>query len=182
MAKTVALIIGSLRKDSLNRKLAKALQRLAEGRLVFRELQIGDLPHYNEELWDHPPASVAQLKDQMSDADAVLAITPEYNRSYPGVIKNALDWASRPYGDNSWSGKPAAVTGTSPGAIGTAVAQSQLKQALLNFDMIVMHQPEAYLQWKPEAVAADGSITDPALHKFLSAYVDAFVAFVDKHG
>lgn len=182
MSKSVALIIGSLRKDSLNRKLAKALEKLAEGRLSFHELHIGDLPHYNEELWGNLPEPVARLKDRLEHSDAVLAITPEYNRSYPGVIKNALDWASRPYGANSWAGKPAAVTGTSPGAIGTAVAQTHLKSDMLNLGMIIMQQPEAYLQWKPEAVAADGTVTDDSLRKFLSAYVDAFEAFIAKHG
>lgn len=181
MAKTVALIIGSLREDSINHKLAKALVKLAEGRVNFEEINIGDLPHYNEDLWDDLPAPVAALKDLANNADAVLVVTPEYNRNFPGVIKNALDWGSRPYGQSSWSGKPAAVTGSSPGAIGAAVAQSHLKSELLNHNMVVMHQPEAYLQWKPEAFAADGSITDPSIAKFLSGYVDAFVAFIDKH-
>lgn len=182
MAKSVALIVGSLRKESINRRLGKALEKLAEGRLTFHELHIGDLPHYDEDLWADLPDSVARLKDRLSHSDAVLAITPEYNRSYPGVIKNALDWATRPYGDNSWANKPAAVTGTSPGAIGGAVGQVRLKADMLNLGMIVMAQPEAYIQWKPEAVAADGSISDESLRKFLSGYIDAFVAFIDKHG
>jgi chromate reductase len=169
MAKSVALIIGSLRKDSINRKLAKALEKLAEGRLAFHELHIGDLPHYNEELWDHLPDAVARLKDRVEHSDAVLALTPEYNRSYPGVITTALDWGSRPYGANSWADKPAAITGTSPGAIGTAVGQARLKGDMLNLGMIIMAQPEAYIQWKPEAVAADGSISDEPLRKVLAA-------------
>ena len=182
MAKSVALIIGSLRKDSINRKLGKALEKLAEGRLSFNELHIGDLPHYNEELWDNLPDPVARLKDRVEHSDAVLAITPEYNRSYPGVIKNAFDWASRPYGANSWAAKPAAVTGTSPGAIGAAVAQARLKSDMLNLGMIVMAQPEAYIQWKPDAVAADGSISDESLRKFLGGFVTAFEEFIAKHG
>ena len=112
MVKSVAVMVGSLRKDSLNHKLMKALQKLAEGRLQFHLLHIGDLPHYNDDLWADPPESVLRLKDRIEHSDAVLAITPEYNRSYPGVIKNAIDWATRPYGQNSWKGKPAAVTGT----------------------------------------------------------------------
>lgn len=182
MAKSVALIIGSLRKDSINRKLGKALEKLAEGRLSFQELHIGDLPHYNEELWDNLPDPVARLKDRMENVDAVLAITPEYNRSYPGVIKNALDWGTRPYGNNSWANKPVAVTGTSPGAIGAAVGQSRLKGDMLNVGMILMAQPEAYIQWKPEAFAADGSVSDESLRKFLTGYIDAFAAFIEKHG
>ncbi|MFT4013303.1 MAG: NAD(P)H-dependent oxidoreductase [Paracoccus sp. (in: a-proteobacteria)] len=181
MARNVALIIGSLRKDSLNRKLAKAIVNLAGDRLSFHELHIGDLPHYNEELWADLPEPVARLKDRIEHSDAILAITPEYSRSYPGVIKNALDWASRPYGANSWSGKPAAVTGTSPGAIGAAVAQFHLKSDMLALNMMMMQQPEAYIQWKPEAFAADGAITDESLRKFLTAYVDAFAAFIEKH-
>ncbi|SMO54815.1 NADPH-dependent FMN reductase [Paracoccus laeviglucosivorans] len=182
MTKTVALLVGSLRKDSINRRLAKALEKLAEGKLTFTEVNIGALPHYNEDLWENVPASVTELKQTVEAADAVLVVTPEYNRSFPGVIKNAMDWASRPYGKNSWSGKPAAATGTSGGAIASAVAQSHLKSELLNQNMVVMHQPEAYVQWKEEAFAADGSITDESIRKFLQAYVDAFARFVEKHG
>lgn len=182
MTKTVALIIGSLRKESINRRLARALQGLAQGKLTFHEVNIGALPHYNEDLWEHAPAAVTALKQAVASADAVLVVTPEYNRSFPGVIKNALDWASRPYGQNSWSGKPAAVTGTSGGAIASAVAQSHLKSELLNQNMVVMHQPEAYVQWKEDAFAEDGTITDENIRKFLQAYVDAFAGFVEKHG
>lgn len=181
MTKTVALIIGSLRKDSINRKLAKALEKLAEGKLTFVEVNIGALPHYNEELWDNPPAAVTEMKATLATADAVLVVTPEYNRSYPGVIKNALDWGSRPYGQSSWPGKAAAVTGASPGAIGTAVGQAHLKLDLLVQDTIVMAHPEAYIQWKPEAYGPDGSVTDEGTRKFLQSYVDAFAAFIDKH-
>lgn len=182
MAKTVAVITGSLRKDSLNHKLTQVLQKLAGDRLEFHPLHIGDLPHYNEELWADPPVSVLRLKDRIEHSDAVLAITPEYNRSYPGVIKNALDWATRPYGENSWSGKPAAVTGTSPGAIGAAVGQLRLKADMLAVGMVMMSAPEAYLQWKPEAYAADGTVTDESTAKFLGGFVDAFVAWIEKHG
>lgn len=181
MTKTVALIIGSLRKDSINRKLSKALQVLAQGKLTFQDVNIGALPHYNEDLWENAPASVTELKAVVEKADAVLVVTPEYNRNFPGVIKNALDWGSRPYGKNSWSGKPAAIAGTSPGAIGTAAAQSHLRTELVNQNMVVMHQPEAYVQWKDEVFAEDGSITDEGTRKFLQSYVDAFARFIDKH-
>lgn len=182
MARTVAVIVGSLRKESLNLKLMHALQKLAGDRLEFHPLHIGDLPHYNEELWAEPPVPVLRLKDRIEHSDAVLAITPEYNRSYPGVIKNALDWATRPYGENSWAGKPAAVIGTSPGVIGTAVGQARLKSDLLTVGTVLMSQPEAYIQWKPEAHAADGSVIDEATAKFLGAWVDAFVAWIESHG
>ncbi|WP_199261734.1 NADPH-dependent FMN reductase [Paracoccus binzhouensis] len=182
MVKSVAVIVGSLRKDSLNRKLMQALQKLAEGRLEFHLLHVGDLPHYNEDLWAEPPVSVLRLKDRIEHSDAVLAITPEYNRGYPGVIKNALDWATRPYGENSWKGKPAAVTGTSPGAIGAAVGQIRLRADMLGVGMVVMSAPEAYIQWKPEAYAADGSVTDETTAKFLQGFIDAFADWIEKHG
>ncbi|QEU09036.1 NADPH-dependent FMN reductase [Paracoccus yeei] len=182
MTKTVALLVGSLRQQSLNRKLAKALETLAEGRLTFTELNIGALPHYNDELWDNPPASVLELKETLKQADGVLVVTPEYNRTYPGVIKNALDWGTRPWGDNSWSGKPAAVTGTSPGAIGAAMAQGHLKNDLLHVGTIVMSQPEAYIQWKDDAYAEDGSVTDEKTAEFLKGFVSALADWIEKHG
>ncbi len=182
MVKTVAVMIGSLRKESINRKLAKSLEKLAGDRLQFHELHIGDLPHYNDDLWDNIPDAVARFKDRLNNSDAVLAITPEYNRSYPGVIKNAIDWGTRPYGQNSWGGLPTTVTGASPGSIATAVAQAHLRSDLLTVGCIVMTQPEAYLQWKPEAYAPDGSVTDESTRLFLQGFVDNFVAWIDKHG
>jgi len=182
MVKTVAVMVGSLRKDSLNHKLMKALEKLAEGRLQFHPLHIGDLPHYDDGLWADPPESVLRLKDRVEHSDAVLAITPEYNRSYPGIMKNAFDWATRPFGQNSWKGKPAAVTGTSPGAIGAAMAQARLKSDMLHMGMVMMSAPEAYIQWNPDAYAADGSVTDEKTAKFLQGFVDAFVDWIEKHG
>lgn len=182
MAKTVAVMIGSLRRESINRKLTAALERLAAGRLQFHELHIADLPHYNDELWDDIPEAVARFKDRLDHSDAVLAITPEYNRSYPGVIKNAIDWGTRPYGQNSWATLPTAITGTSPGAIGTAVAQARLRGDMLSAGCVVMTQPEAYIQWKPEAFGPDGSVTDEAIRKFLQGFMDAFAGWIDKHG
>ena len=106
MAKNVAVMIGSLRRESINRKLTAVLEKLAGDRLQFHELHIGDLPHYNDDLWDNIPEPVARFKDRLDHSDAVLAVTPEYNRGYPGVIKNAIDWGTRPYGQNSWRGCP----------------------------------------------------------------------------
>jgi chromate reductase len=182
MPKTVAVMIGSLRKESINRKYAKTLEKLAGGRLQFHELHIGDLPHYNDDLWDNIPEPVARFKDRLNNSDAVLAITPEYNRSYPGVIKNALDWGTRPYGQNSWAGKPTAINGTSPGAVGTAVGQARLRGDMLAVGSVVMTFPEAYLQWKPEIYAPDGSVTDESTRAFLQGYVDAFVSWIEKQG
>jgi chromate reductase, NAD(P)H dehydrogenase (quinone) len=130
MAKVkVAVVVGSNRRDSINRKLAQALAGLAEGRLAFHFVSIEDLPFYNQDLEGELPQSVVRFKSEIAAADAVLFVTPEHNRSVPAVLKNAIDWGARPYGQNSWSGKPAAITGTSPGALGTAVAQLHLRQA-----------------------------------------------------
>lgn len=182
MARTIAVMIGSLRRDSINRKLTAALEKLAGDRLQFHELHIADLPYYNDELWDDIPEAVARFKDRLGHSDAVLAVTPEYNRSYPGVIKNAIDWGTRPYGQNSWANLPAAITGTSSGAIGTAVAQTRLRGDMLNAGCIVMSQPEAYIQWKPESFTADGSVSDEATRRFLQGFLDAFIGWIDKHG
>src|SRR5215472_5173114 len=131
MAKVkVAVIVGSNRRDSINRKLAQALARLGEGRLGFHFVAIEDLPLYNQDLEGELPPSVVRFKSEIAAADAVLFVTPEHNRSIPAVLKNAIDWGARPYGQNSWSGKPAAITGTSPGALGTAAAQLHLRQVL----------------------------------------------------
>lgn len=181
MAKTVAVLIGSLRKDSINQKFAHVLEKLAEGKLKFQILNIGDLPHYNDDLWANPPKSVVELKDQVAASDAVLAIAPEYNRSYPGIIKNALDWGTRPYGKNVWSGKPAAITGASGGKIGAAVGQAHLRLDMLNDNMIVMHQPELYLQWNADDYGDDYSVKNEETRKFLMGFIDAFAAFIEKH-
>ncbi|WP_347268858.1 NAD(P)H-dependent oxidoreductase [Paracoccus sp. (in: a-proteobacteria)] len=182
MVKTVAVITGSLRRESINVRLTQALQKLAEGRLQFHALHVGDLPHYNEDLWADPPESVLRMKDRVEHSDAVLAVTPEYNRSYPGMIKNALDWGTRPIGENSWRGKPAAVIGASAGQISTAVGQSRLKSDMLHVGMVVMSLPEAYIQWHPEAYGRDGSVLDDKTAIFLGGFVDAFVAWIEKHG
>lgn len=182
MVKTVAVITGSLRKDSINLRLTQALEKLAEGRLQFHPLHIGDLPHYNEDLWADPPEAVLRMKDRIEHSEAVLAVTPEYNRGYPGMIKNALDWGTRPIGENSWRDKPAAVIGTSAGVISTAVAQSRLKGDMLHVGMAVMSQPEAYIHWHPEAYGRDGSVQDEKTAKFLNGYLDAFAVWIERHG
>lgn len=176
----VAVIVGSLRKDSINRKLARALERLGEDRLEFDYLQIGNLPLYNQDFdGDYPPECTA-FKQQVRGADAVLFVTPEYNRSVPGVLKNAIDIGSRPYGDSAFAGLPAAVTGASPGAIGTALAQQHLRTVLSYLDMAVLPQPEAFIQFKEGLVADDGRITSPDTREFLEDFVDRFVAWIDR--
>lgn len=179
--KNVAIIVGSLRADSINRKLAQAVEKLAAGRLHFTYADIAALPMYNDDLIGNPPPSVVALKKLLADADAVLFVTPEYNRTLPPLLTNAVAWGSRPYGHNAWAQRPAAVIGASIGAIGTAVAQSHLRSTLGFLDMAVLGQPEVYLQVKPGLFAADGSVTDEGTQAFLTRWVDTFAAWIDRY-
>jgi len=180
--KTVAVLVGSLRHDSNNLKFARALEKLASGRLTFVYPDIGSLPHYNDDLWANPPESVLTLKRQLNDADAVIFVTPEYNRSIPGVLKNAIDWASRPYGSSAWVEKPASIIGTTPGVIGTAVAQSQLRSIAVVLQMIVMGQPEVYFQLKPGLITENFEVTDDQTREFLEGYLARFERWIDLVG
>lgn len=180
--KTVAVMVGSLSANSINHTLAKAIEKLADGRLKFDYLDIGSLPHYNNDLWANPPAVVTDLKARVEAADAALIIMPEINRSYPAVVKNALDWASRPWGKNSWTGKPLAIGGASPGAIGTAAGQNALRMTLPLYGFVVMGQPELYFQFKPELFDADRNLVDDQASGFLGNFVDKYVAWIDQHG
>lgn len=178
----IAVIVGSLRKDSINLKLARALETLSQGKMDFIFVPIGDLPLFNQDLEASAPESVTIFKKSIDAADGVLFVTPEYNRSIPGGLKNAIDWGSRPYGHSSWSGKPAAIAGASPGAIGTAVAQNQLRAITAGFlDMPTMGQPEMYFGWKDGVIADDGSVTDERTKAFLQSYVDKFADWVETH-
>lgn len=174
----IAVLVGSLRRDSINLKLAKALEKLAAGRLAFHYLDV-DLPLYNDDLWADPPAKVTQLKADVTAADGILFVSPEYNRSMPAVTKNAVDWASRPFGHNAWKGKPVAICGASPGSQGTAVMQSQLRSSLVIVETVVMGGPEVYITFKPELVDADGAIANEGTAKFLSGFLDHFSAWID---
>jgi chromate reductase len=176
----VAVFVGSLREGSFNRQLARALERLGEDRLEFDPVQIGQLPLYSQDFDGEYPAEGIALKAQIRAADAVLFVTPEYNRSVPGVLKNAIDLASRPYGDSAFAGLPAAVIGASVGAIGTAMAQQHLRNILSYLDMAVMPQPEAYIHFKDGLVDADGRITRQDTREFLEDFVDRFVAWNDR--
>jgi chromate reductase len=174
----IAVVVGSLRHESANRKFAKALAELGRHRFAFDFVDIGDLPVYNDDLWRDPPASAFRLKRSIESADAVLFVTPEYNRSIPAALKNAIEWASRPYGQNSWSGKPASIVGTSPGVIGTAAAQSQLRSIAVHLDMVVLGQPEVYFQSKPGLIDENNEITDDTTREFLEGYLAKLEAFI----
>ena len=170
----VGYFIGSLASGSINRKLSKALIKVAPAELDFTEIPIKDLPLYNPDFdEDYPPTGVA-LKEALAGVHAVLFITPEYNRSIPGALKNAIDWASRPWGKNSFDHMPAAVIGASPGAIGTALAQQSLRGVLSFCNARQMTTPEAYIQLKPGLITDDGDITDPDTEKFLTDFMQEF--------
>ncbi|MEO7642592.1 MAG: NAD(P)H-dependent oxidoreductase [Ramlibacter sp.] len=177
---SIAVIVGSLRRDSFNRKLADGLAKLAPAGFTFQQLQIGDLPLYNQDDDASPAESVKRLKKEISAASGLLFVTPEYNRSFPGVLKNALDHASRPYGQNAWAGKPAGVIGASVGPIGTALAQQHLRNVLAYLDVPTLGQPEAFIHAKEGLFNADGSIGE-ASSKFLQGWMDKYVAWVKKH-
>ncbi|PIZ04825.1 MAG: NADPH-dependent FMN reductase [Gammaproteobacteria bacterium CG_4_10_14_0_8_um_filter_38_16] len=177
----VAIIVGSLRKDSHNLKLAKSISKLGADKLDAHISVIADLPLYNQDLDNQFPIQAVRLKKEIENADAVLFVTPEYNRSVPGVLKNAIDWASRPYGKNSFVKKPAALCGVSVGAIGTACAQNSLKHILSYLDIALMGQPEVYLQFKDNLIDFDGNITDPGTEKFLQGFVNQFVSWIEAY-
>lgn len=176
----IAVVVGSLRRDSFNRKLADAITKLAPSEFSFDHVQIGDLPLYNQDDDARPAESVQRLKAQIGAAHGVLFVTPEYNRSIPGVLKNAIDHGSRPYGQNAWSGKPAGVIGVSMGAIGTALAQQHLRNVLAYLDMPTLGQPEAFIQAKEGLFDAAGNI-GPASREFLQSWMNQYVAWVKRH-
>lgn len=176
----IAVIVGSLRRDSLNRKLATAIAKFAPPEFECRQVQIGDLPLYNQDDDENPATSVKRLKSEIAGARGLLFVTAEYNRSIPGVLKNAIDHASRPYGKNAWAGKPAGILGTSVGAIGTAMAQQHLRNVLAYLDVPCMGQPEAFVHATDKLFDAFGSI-GPDSKKFLEDWMEHYVAWVKKH-
>lgn len=175
---TVGYFVGSLSVNSINRTLSKALLRLAPSNLEFTEIRIDNLPLYNRDHDDDYPVEARVLKDSIAGVDAVLFVTPEYNRAIPGGLKNAIDWASRPWGKNSFAHKPSAVIGTSPGKIGTAVAQQNLRSVLSFLDSPQMNSPEAYIQFSPGLFGDDGDISDETTEQFLRDFMDAFEVFI----
>lgn len=176
----IAVIVGSLRRDSFNRKLANAIVKLAPSEFSFKQVQIGDLPLYNQDDDANQAESVKRLKSEIVAAQGLLFVTAEYNRSIPGVLKNAIDHASRPYGQNAWAGKPTGVLGVSVGAVGTAVAQQHLRNVLAYLDVPTMGQPEAFIQAKDGLFDASGNIGSDS-SKFLQGWMDKYVAWVKEH-
>ena len=176
----ITVLVGSLRHDSFNRKLAGAMAKLAPSDFSFKQVQIDDLPPYNQDDDAKQADSVIRLKSEIKMAQGLLFVTPEYNRSIPGVLKNAIDHASRPYGQSAWSGKPAGVLGVSVGAIGTAVAQQHLRNILAYLDVPTLGQPEAFIQAKDDLFDHDGQI-GAGSKKFLQAWMDQYVAWVKKY-
>ncbi|MGH8176498.1 MAG: NADPH-dependent FMN reductase [Steroidobacter sp.] len=177
----IAVVVGSLRRDSINRKLADAVIKLAPPEFSFKQLQIGDLPLYNQDDDGNQAEPVKRLKNEIRASQGVLFVTPEYNRSVPGVLKNALDHASRPYGQSAWVGKPAGVLGASIGSIGTAVAQQHLRISLAYLDVPTLGQPEAFIYVKDGFFDAGGDISSADSRKFLQGWMDKYVAWVKKH-
>ncbi|SDL93928.1 chromate reductase [Oryzisolibacter propanilivorax] len=175
----IAVLVGSLRKDSFNRQLAHALRRMAPEDVVLTELRIDDLPPYNQDDDAHQADSVRRLKTEVAASQGVLFVTPEYNRSIPGVLKNAIDHASRPYGQSAWAGKPAGVIGVSIGAAGTCMAQQHLRNVLAYLDMPTLAQPEAFIQAKDGLFQEDGQIGE-ASRQFVQGWLDRYVAWVKR--
>ena len=178
MVHKVAVIVGSIRKDSINRKLAKALAKLAEGKLDMEILRIDDLPLFNQDDETNPPAAVTRFKEAVKAADGLLFVTPEHNRSVPAAMKNAIDWATRPSGQSALRGKVGAITGTSKGRISTAIAQQHLLTILHGHLVALLGNPEAYVQFADDLIDETGAIADEATRKFLTIFIDNFARLV----
>jgi chromate reductase, NAD(P)H dehydrogenase (quinone) len=177
--KRIAVIVGSLRKESLNRKMAKALAALAPESLRLEIIEIGNLPLYDQDLDDNPPIAWTDFRDSLMRFDGILFVTPEYNRSVPGVLKNAIDVGSRPYGKSVWNGKPGAVMSVSPGAIGGFGANHHLRQSLVFLNVPTMQQPEAYIGNAANLFDGSGNFANNSIREFAAKYIDAFASWVE---
>jgi len=174
----IAVIVGSLRKESFNRKMAKAMIAMAPPSLKLEIVEIGQLPHYNQDFDADPPQEVKDFKGRIQQSDAVLFLTPEYNRSVPGVLKNAIDVGSRPYGKSAWNGKPAAIMSLSPGVIGAFGANHHLRQSLVFLNVPALQQPEAYISNADKLFDDSGKLNNASTREFLVKYLDAFAAWI----
>ncbi|KIF80687.1 NADPH-dependent FMN reductase [Noviherbaspirillum autotrophicum] len=180
--KNVAILVGSLRKDSLNRKMANALIGLAPPSLRMEIVEIGNLPLYNQDFDPDPPQPVRDFKQRVQAADAVLFITPEYNRSVPGVLKNAIDTASRPYGQSAWDGKPGAVVSVSPSKIGGFGANHHLRQSMVFLNVPMLQQPEAYIGGANELFDDKGAIKNDSTRELMQKFLQTFAQWIDQNG
>ncbi|MEA5001044.1 MAG: NAD(P)H-dependent oxidoreductase [Endomicrobiaceae bacterium] len=180
-AKKIAVIIGSLRKESFNRKTAKALIQLAPDSLKLEIVEINELSLYNEDIENTPPKAWISFREKLKTFDGVIFVTPEYNRSVPAVIKNAIDIASRPYGQNVWDGKPGAVISVSQGNLGGFGANHHLRQSLVFLNVPVMQQPEAYIGSAAGLFDNDGSLINESAKNFMKKFIDAFAQWVYKN-
>jgi NAD(P)H-dependent FMN reductase len=180
MAYKIAVVVGSLRQGSFNKQLARAVESLAPADFSFEHLDIGGLPLYSQDYDSDYPEVAVEFKKKIAEANGLLFVTPEYNRSIPGVLKNAIDWGSRPWGHSVWGGKPGAIIGTSVGAIGTAIAQSHLRGVCAYLDIALLGQPEMFVKHDESRIDASGNITNDDTRKFLQNFVDKYVAWV-KH-
>ncbi|HZU93569.1 MAG TPA: NADPH-dependent FMN reductase [Microbacterium sp.] len=180
MTHRIGYIVGSLSQDSINRVLAKALGRLAPPSLELTEISIRDLPLYNRDDEMDPVTAVADFKSAIEKSEGLLIVSPEYNRSIPGPLKNAIDWGSRPWGHNSFARKPTGIIGASTGAIGTAVMQSSMRSVLSFLNAPQLNAPEAYITFKPEVFADDGQVSDAGTEQFLTHYMSEYAAFVER--
>lgn len=177
----IGVLVGSLRKQSLNRKMANALRGLAPAALKLQIVEIGQLPHCNADDEANPPQTIGDFKRRIEALDGILFVTPEYNRGVPGVLKNAIDVASRPYGKNSWAGKPTAVISVSPGALGAFGANHQLRQSFVFLDMPAMQQPEAYIGNSAALFDDQGELTNASTRAFAEKYLESFARWVERH-
>jgi chromate reductase, NAD(P)H dehydrogenase (quinone) len=175
----VAIVVGSNRRDSINRRLARALAKLGADKFDASFVRIDDLPMFNQDLEGNPPAEVVRYKNELAQADGILIVTPEHDRSIPAVLKNAVDWGARPYGKNSWAGKPTFITGTSPGAIGSGIAQQHLRSVMVSLGAILLGG-EAYVTFKPNLIDEHGNITDESTKTFLQGFVDRFTSLTGR--
>ena len=180
MAYKVAVLVGSIRKDSITRELVQAMAAIAPPGLKLEIVEIGQLPHFNPDFEAAPPAEVTAFKKQIEAADAVLFATPEYNRSVPGVLKNAIDTGSRPYGKSSWNGKPAAIVSVSPGAISGFGANHHLRQSLVFLNMPALAQPEAYIGNAAALLDDMGNFAKPETRGFLAGFLKAFETWIGR--
>jgi chromate reductase len=180
MSYRIGYLIGSLSRTSINRTLTEALIALAPSQLEFFEVPIGELPLFNRDLEAALPDAARAFKDAVASADGLLIVSPEYNRSIPGALKNAIDWGSRPRDDNSFARKPTGIIGASTGAIGTAVMQSSMRSVLSFLDAPQLNSPEAYIRFVPEVFPGGGQVTDASTREFLGHYMSEYAAFVER--